>query len=833
MLDLRKFREKSAGLSDLLNYAALVDSGVVQCKDGSLLAAFSFRGEDAASSSPADKNYITSHVARIFGRLDSQWAVWVDAARVPAPNYPEPERNHFRNPIAALIDAERRSAFEAEGAHFEFEYTLVLQYLPPMQRDAKLTSWVYGEEGTDKIAPASRALAEFQRRLTEVEDGLGSLLHMKRLGEATGTAQDGEQYLTDELVNYLHYCLTGQRNELRIPDCPMYLDAWLGIPDLLVSETPVVGHEYVTAVMVEGFPGATTPGILTVLDELPMSYRWTTRFIFMEEHEAVAALKRYKLKWEQKIRGFWSQVFKTQKGTVNTDAVKMTQEAEAAMSEAQSGLVSYGYMTPLVILRHDDKETVQEQARLVKREIERKGFAARIETINTMEAWLGSLPGHTYPNIRRPLVHSLNLADMLPLNGVWAGDDECGCPFYPPNSPPLLQGVTTGATPFRLNLHVGDVGHTLIFGPTGAGKSTLLCTVCAQALKYQGNADENGVAKPARLTAFDKGRSLYALAKAVGGQHFDIGSDEAGVVLAPLSELDAESDRLWAEEWIASCYQLQTGNAPTPLQTEAIHRAIELLADAPHNARSLTDFCSTVQDRDVRHALQVYTLQGPLGQMLDGQEDGIKDTAFNVFETDELFRLGDKYALPVLLYLFQRFERSLQEAGEPAFLLLDEAWVMLAHPVFRDKIRTWLKELRKKNCAVILATQSLSDAARSGIFDTLIELCPTKILLPNREADLKGTAEHPGPADLYRMFGLNDQEIGLIKNGIPKRQYYYRSPEGRRMFELGLGPLALSFVGVSDTDTLREVKRCEQQDGENWPIKWLEERDVNYGQYLS
>lgn len=833
MLDLRQYRSTAAGFADLLNYAALVDSGVVQCKDGSLLAGFTFRGEDAAASSSADKNFVTTHVARYLARLDSNWAIWVDAARVPAPDYPTPDRSHFREPITALIDAERRAAVEAEGAHYESQYVLILQYLPPLQRDSKVTAWVYNEMGADVVAPADRALAEFHRRLSDIEDGLGHPLNMRRLGAVTAAAQDGADYLSDELVNYLHFCLTGETLDLRVPDCPMYLDAWLGIPELWVSETPHVGGAYVATIMVEGFPGHTSPGILTVLDELPMTYRWSTRFIFLEERQAVAALNRYRLKWQQKVRGFWSQVFKTQKTTINTDALSMVQEAEAAMSEAQSGLVSYGYMTPLVVLRHADLGVVQEQARAVKREIERKGFSARVEGLNGMEAFLGSLPGHTTPNIRRPLVHTLNLADMLPLNGIWSGERACPCAFYPPASPPVLQAVTTGATPFRLNLHVSDVGHTLIFGPTGSGKSTLLAVLLAQVQRYEGKRDGRGVARPARVTAFDKGGSLYALTKAAGGLHFDIGADDTQIVLAPLSQLDDAADLLWAEEWLATCFELQTSLAPTPVQRGAITRALNLLSQAPPSGRSMTDFNATVQDREVRTALQAYTLQGSLGRLLDGQEDGIRDSAFTVFETDELMKLGDKFALPVLLYLFRRFERSLKEGGEPAFLALDEAWTMLGHPVFREKIREWLKELRKRNCAVILATQSLSDAAKSGIFDTLVEQCPTKLLLPNPEADAKGTDLLPGPVDYYRMFGLNDAEIALLKNARPKREYYYRSPIGRRLFDLGLGPLALSFVGVSDPDTIREVKACETAAGQNWPLVWLRQRGVSYENYVS
>ena len=188
--------------------------------------------------------------------------------------------------------------------------------------------------------------------------------------------------------------------------------------------------------------------------------------------------------------------------------------------------------------------------------------------------------------------------------------------------------------------------------------------------------------------------------------------------------------------------------------------------------------------------------------------------------------MGERNLIPVLLYLFRRFERSLK--GQPAYLLLDEAWVMLGHPVFRAKIREWLKVLRKANCAVILATQSLSDAARSGILDVLIESCPTKIFLPNDEAATAGTPEHPGPRDLYAAMGLNETQVEIIRTATKKRHYYLVSPEGRRLFDLGLGPVALSFAGVSSKEQIAHLNHLARHHGERWPFAWLEEQGVDY-----
>lgn len=670
-------------------------------------------------STPAERNYLTSMVNTYLSRLDAGWALWTDASRLPSPRYPAPERSHFPDPISAMIDAERRAMFEQEDAHYESEHALVLQFLPPLRRDSKVTELIYDDDGRALTEPGERLLAEFKRRLQDIEDGLSDLLHLRRMRTRRVVAPDGDEYDSDELVNYLHFCLHGEDLALRIPDCPMYLDAWLGMDNLWPGDTPKLGDQFIACVAIDGFPGHSVPGLLDFLDGLPLRYRWSTRFIFLDQHQAVAALKSYRRKWEQKVRGFWSQVIKSQKGMINTDALAMMGETEEAISEAQSGLVAYGYYTCVVVLLHRERSVLEEQAREVQKVIKRKGFGARIETVNALEAWLGSLPGHTYPNVRRPPLHTLNLADFMSLSSVWPGLQENPCPFYPPGSPPLMHVVTTGETPFRLNAHVDDVGHILLFGPTGAGKSTFIAIVLVQARRYRSRPRPDGTRLPIFITAFDKGRSLYTLCSAIGGQHYDIGADDSRLALAPLSNIDSDSAALWAEEWIAICYQLQTGNSLSPQQTEEVHRAITLLRSAPPEFRSLTDFVTTVQDQEVRSAINHYTISGAMGHLLDGRSDAVDVSSFTVFEIDELMKLGDANAIPVLLYLFRRFEDSLQ--GQPAILSLDEAWVMFRHPLFREWIRKWLKELRKKNCMVMMATQSLSDAVNSGLLDVLLE----------------------------------------------------------------------------------------------------------------
>jgi type IV secretion system protein VirB4 len=155
---------------------------------------------------------------------------------------------------------------------------------------------------------------------------------------------------------------------------------------------------------------------------------------------------------------------------LDSDAHNKALDADAALQELGSDAVASAYVTATVTIWDEDAATADEKLRLAEKVIQGRDFTCIAETVNAVEAWLGSVPGHVYANVRQPPVSTLNLAHMMPLSAVWAGperDEHLG-------ASPLLFAKTEGSTPFRFSLHVGDVGHTLVVGPTGAGKSVLL-----------------------------------------------------------------------------------------------------------------------------------------------------------------------------------------------------------------------------------------------------------------------------------------------------------------------------------------------------------------------
>ncbi|MFN3628382.1 MAG: conjugal transfer protein TrbE, partial [Parvibaculum sp.] len=212
-----------------------------------------------------------------------------------------------------------------------------------------------------------------------------------------------------------------------------------------------------------------------------------------------------------------------------------------------------------------DATLADDKAKEIERVLNGRGFVAIRESVNAVDAFLGSLPGHLYANIRAPLIHTLNLAHLAPLSAVWAGEawnDHL-------NAPPLIQATTHETTPFRLSTHIGDVGHAMIVGPTGAGKSVLLALMALQFRRYEN----------AQIFAFDKGKSMRAAILSLGGAFHDLGND-AALAFQPLRDIDGDFGKAQAQHWILGVLA-QEGVALDPAIRDAIWSALGNLSQAP------------------------------------------------------------------------------------------------------------------------------------------------------------------------------------------------------------------------------------------------------------
>ncbi len=795
MFSLREYRNKADRLADFLPWAALVAPGVVLNKDGSFQRSARFRGPDLDSATPAELIATTARLNSALRRLGSGWAIFVEAVRRAAQNYPESD---FPDPASALVERERAAQFAEEGAHFESAYYLTLVWMPPAEDAARAESWLY-EAKANKGVQARELLELFSDRTDR----------LLRLIE--GFVPEAVWLDDSETLTYLHSCISTRNHRVRVPETPMHLDALLADEPLTGGLEPRLGQAHLRTLTVVGFPSATFPGILDELNSQGFAYRWSTRAIMLDKTDATKLLGKIRRQWFAKrksVAAILKEVMTNEASALlDSDASNKAADADAALQELGSDLQGMAYVTASVTVWDEDAAMAAEKLRLVEKVIQGRDFTVIVEGMNALEAWLGSLPGHVYANVRQPPISTLNLAHMIPLSAVWAGP-EWDAHF---RAPPLFYARTEGSTPFRFALHVGDVGHTLIVGPTGAGKSVLLALMALQFRRYD----------RAQIFAFDFGGSIRAAALACGGDWHDLGTSLAGdgagaVMLQPLARIDEPAERNWAAEWLQA---ILTGEGVTvdPATKEHLWSALTSLSTAPVAERTLTGLAVLLQSQALKQALAPYCIGGPFGRLLDAEAEQLGEGKFQAFETEGL--TGSAAAPAVLSYLFHRIEGRLD--GSPTLIIIDEGWLVLDSPAFAAQLREWLKTLRKKNASVVFATQSLADIETSAIAPAIIESCPTRIFLPNERAI------EPQILSVYRRFGLNDRQIEIIARAAPKRDYYCQSARGNRLFELGLGEVALAFAAASSkTDQLAISELTETHGSAGFARAWLRHRGL-------
>ncbi len=413
MLNIKEFRSKDLALPDLLNPAILAGEilvlgkpcAVLLNKDGSFLSSLRFAGPDLESLSYGAINHLSAVFNAAITRLGSGWAVHVHAIRTPADSYTNADRVFFVAPVSALIDLERRTQFEAEGRHFLTRYALDFTWqTPPESEVAAGRMFVSSARKGEERDNFETLLQKFADSLETVAGILRSQVTLFPLGAR-------------ELLTHYHECLTGRSHPVNPPEIPAYLDVVLGHHDLIGGLEPALDGEAIEVITALGYPDRTQPEVLEGLHSLPFPLRYTTRFILQDQQESKKLVASYREKWASSkfsLRQYLSAAM--DRGQVRQDRADpfkaaMEQETLLADGDVSAGIVRLGFFTMTVILRGTDRKALNERSRMVLNLLGNAGFTAKRETVNSLEAFLGSLPGHTWENVRRPVLSSLALPD--------------------------------------------------------------------------------------------------------------------------------------------------------------------------------------------------------------------------------------------------------------------------------------------------------------------------------------------------------------------------------------------------------------------------------------
>ena len=783
---LKEYSEEKGKLSSYVPWICLIDKGVVLNKNGTLQKTLKYRGYDLDSSTVYELKNINAKLNDVIKRFGQGWSLNVEARRKRCTDYIEAE-----NEILAIdiIEKERKLNF-LENEHFESEYYLTIVQLIPTDNSKKV-----GEiflEYAKKSEILDKTLENFNKEFKKI------LNLFKEIFLEVTELDDEETY------TYLHSCVSTKTDKVVVPEIPYAMANYLCDSDLVGGLKPKLRGKEIRCISIQGFPNYTVPGFFDVLNRLNIPYRWITRFLMLSKLEALSKMeKKYKNIFSQRLSLF-QRVYAELTGEkeensrkLNEDALNKANEVRTQIALTAGDYVSQGFYTCTLIVDGDSIDEVEERVDIISKTINNMGFITIEESINSVEAFLGSVPGNITNNIRMPILNTITLSHLLPVSSVWGGDSW----NKHLNAPPLIYTKTKGSTPFRFNIHIEDIGHSAIVGPTGYGKSVLLGLIASSFMKY----------KDSRVYFFDKDASSRVLTYAVGGEFHDLGNDELS--FQPLANIEIVEEKEWAYGWILEILE-QENVKVSPTQKEKIWKALDNLAKTPIELRTISNFYTSVNDREIKEALIPYKIGGALGRYFDSDKDTLNFSRWQVFEMNQVIN-NKKGITPLLSYIFRRIENSLD--GSPYIIILDECWMFFDSPIFAAKIREWLKVLRKKNCSVIFATQELGDILNSKLFTTVLDACQTKVFLPNPNA----FADNYIP--IYEKFGLNKTEIEIISKATKKKEYYYKSTKGSRLFELDLKEKTLSLIASSDLAKQNKAKELKEiyRNANDFTREWL------------
>ena len=473
-------------------------------------------------------------------------------------------------------------------------------------------------------------------------------------------------------------------------------------------------------------------------------------------------------------------------------------EIDQALDSAMSGDFAFGEHHFTILCIADSLKLLENYLSLASVELSNIGINSVRERINLEPAYWAQLPCNFDYAVRRSTINTLNLASFASFHNYPSGKRDGN---HLGNAVTVF--YTASCTPYFFNFHIRDVGHTMIIGPTGAGKTLLLTFLCAQSRKFNCN-----------LFFFDKDYGAKIFINAVGGKNLEPTiAKNSGFNTFQLP--DSNNNRAFLVEFL-TVLATSNGDKLSPEYLDKINQAVNGNYNLYFKDRKLSNivpFLGIGGPDSLVGKMSIWYGEGSHARLFDNPEDLTNFDSAKVFGIEMSHILDDSKSLaPTLLYLFHLINNSLD--GSPTMIVLDEAWALIDNPIFAPKIKNWLKVLRKFNAFVIFATQSVEDAAKSTISDTLVQQTSSQIFLPN----LKAT-------DVYKeVFMLSSREFNLVKSTDPSSRFFLLKQDNNGVIaRINLAGMT-DFINILSgrTETLSIFNDLIEKNGSD-PENWLED----------
>jgi type IV secretion/conjugal transfer VirB4 family ATPase len=790
----QKNMENRLGLADRLGFGYLVNDNAVVMKDGSLLAAFQFYGDDVDS---VTEEMRIAYSLRWSQAVSSLWTenlmIQVVTSRERIEKYSENDK--FDNIVSTLIDKERSYQFNSSGDMFESKTYVVITANEDKQLSKNTKRFIYNNEEQSRDLTPTEKVNKFTNKLRQFINyvSLGNHNKFRRLAG-------------DELITYFHQSITGTQENMLAPDSDTMLDIYLSRCGWLPGHSVEIGNKHVKTLSIDNYPAKIHPMLMNLLNTLAIEFKYCTRYALLSKKQADSELKRLQSSWSSKAIGMKGVLVQAFGGVPKLDqaAESKNQETQICIAENEDGEIKYGFYTATFVLFNEDLAELNNNILQLKDAIQNLNFVLREEVVNSSESYLGTLPGHGGYDCRLIPFDSIGWSYLLPIAGIYAGEAKCPNPYYPKESSPLFYAATGDCNIYRYNSQVEDVGHGKVLGPTGGGKTTAIGLMMSSHKKYPNN----------KIIMLDKDASSKYTILAHGGKYYDP-SDLAIHKIAPFTNIEDKYSFELIHKWLCETFAIN-GVTMTAERRGELSQALKRLANLIPNERKFSNL--VIQEEDLRSTFR--NLKASIfGEIMDGTDDHILNNSLVGIDIGRILGLAEQYSSPIIRCLLNKVDIS-ADRKVPTLLFIEEGWMLLDREEYRNEIKDWLKTYRKKLVSVIFISQSLSDIAKSAIKDILMESCPTKIYLPNPEALQSDVRQQ------YKDFGLNDSQINLIATATPKKDYYIVQPQGQRLVDFNLGEVTLAFLGISSNEQIERFNKHFDINNNEWAANYLDACDL-------
>jgi type IV secretion system protein VirB4 len=546
-----------------------------------------------------------------------------------------------------------------------------------------------------------------------------------------------------------------------------------------------VDDDYVRVMTLKELPGETRPLLLQGLLDVPANFHVVTEWHPVDNAKSRKEIASRRRHHHNSKTSFVSNLQDRQKAGPKDELVDDSKEA--AIAELGGALTAlgmegknFGEFTLSVVIYDEDRLKVEYAVAEFQKLFTQHDGLLYEERYNLLNAFFATVPGNRQFNLRKQWALNSNYADLSFLFTV-----DTGIAWNPHLEREYLAVLeSTHGTPFYLNLHCGDVAHGLMLGATGAGKSFATGFMLQSVQKYE------------PLTfIFDLGGSYETVTRVFGGTYLNVGMKSPGFTINPFS-LEATPENMnFLYLFLRVLIEAGGRHELTPEDEKALFTAIERAYKLPAEIRTLTNFASILGPLSER--LHRWTQAGQFGYLFDNPQDTLTFSRFQTFNFDGWSEYPDILE-PLLFYVLQRASSEIEKPANTAtfkLFVIDEAWIFLKNATIREWILKAEKTWRKKNAAMLLATQSVVELAASDMLHVVNESCPTKIFLANPNIDRKLYAE---------VFQLNDTQLELLESLVPKRELLLIQPRGTKKLVLEVDALGYWMATNNARDNIRK-----------------------------